>query len=92
MSGIRAIRCVVAGRVQGVFYRASTATEAQRLGIDGSVRNLPDGRVEVVAKGEGETLADLVAWLWRGPPTARVQAVYVEEWFEPVPPGFVVER
>lgn len=92
MNDIRAIRCLVAGRVQGVFYRASTATEAERLGLDGSVRNLPDGRVEVVVRGGSEALDALIAWLWKGPPAARVDAVYVEEWLEPVPTGFVAER
>jgi acylphosphatase len=83
---------LVAGRVQGVYYRSATATEAQRLAIDGAVRNLGDGRVEVIACAEAARLAELVEWLWRGPPAARVDAVAVEEWRQPVAPGFVVAR
>jgi acylphosphatase len=86
----KALRCLVAGRVQGVYYRAATAARAQQLGLHGSVRNLPDGRVEVIVKGEAAELAELAAWLWQGPPAARVEAVQVEEWQAPVAEGFVV--
>jgi len=88
----RAIRCFVSGRVQGVFYRACAADEAARLELDGSVRNLADGRVEVVAAGRDEALAELVAWLWKGPPRARVDAVEIEEWRDDVGAGFSVVR
>jgi acylphosphatase len=81
---------LVAGRVQGVFFRAATAAEAERLGVRGSVRNLPDGRVEVIAMGSADGLAELAAWLWQGPPAARVDAVQMEEWLAPVPEGFSV--
>jgi acylphosphatase len=86
------IRCVVAGRVQGVYYRAATAEEAQRLQLDGWVKNLADGRVEVVVTGERESVAALASWLWRGPPAARVDAVQMEEWSKGVPRGFAVVR
>ena len=82
----------MAGRVQGVFYRAATAAEAERLGVDGTVRNLPDGRVEVVARGDDAALTALVRWLWRGPPAARVDSVPVAECLEPVDGGFQVVR
>ena len=88
--GRKAVRCVVAGRVQGVYYRASTAREAQALGLDGWARNLADGTVEVVAAGAEESVAELCGWLWRGPPAARVNAVSVEEWVAAVPYGFEV--
>lgn len=88
----RAIRYVVAGRVQGVYYRASTATEAQRLALRGVVRNLPDGRVEVIAAGSDAAHRELAAWLWQGPPAARVESVMVEEWLQPVGEGFVIAR
>jgi acylphosphatase len=88
----RAIRCVVAGRVQGVYYRAATAEQAARLQLDGWVKNLADGRVEVVAAGSPPAVAELAAWLWRGPPAARVEAVHLEEWTGGVPNGFVVAR
>jgi acylphosphatase len=58
-----------------VFYRQSTATEAARLGLAGSVRNLPDGSVEVVAEGARAGVEALVAWCRRGPPAARVEDV-----------------
>jgi acylphosphatase len=69
---------VVSGRVQGVFFRQSTVDEAQRLGLRGWVRNLPDGRVEVEAEGERGDLEALVRYLGRGPPAARVADVQVE--------------
>jgi len=73
-----------------VYYRAATVTAAQRLGVHGLVRNLPDGRVEVIAKGSARGLAELAAWLWQGSPAARVDAVQVEEWLAPVAEGFAV--
>jgi acylphosphatase len=68
-------RFLVAGRVQGVFFRASTAQRARELGLVGVARNLDDGRVEVIASGDDEALAALHAWLHQGPPTARVDDV-----------------
>jgi acylphosphatase len=66
-----------AGRVQGVWYRASTAQEARRLGLVGWVRNLPDGRVEAVAEGNRATLDALVRFCRKGPPLARVTGLEV---------------
>ena len=71
-------RCLVAGQVQGVFFRASTRYEAQRLGITGYARNLPDGRVEVVACGEPEAVETLCVWLRNGPDQAEVSGVACE--------------
>lgn len=92
MGAAQAIRCVVGGRVQGVYYRAATAEQAQRLNLDGWVKNLADGRVEVVAAGPPEAVAALARWLWQGPPAARVDAVQIEEWASGVPRGFSVSR
>jgi acylphosphatase len=75
-------RFVVRGRVQGVFYRASTQQAAQRLGLTGWVRNRADGCVELVASGEDARLDELEKWLWQGPPNARVENVTAE----PAPP------
>ena len=86
------MRCLVAGRVQGVYYRAATADEAARLSLDGWVKNLADGRVEVVAAGEPAAIAALARWLWKGPPAARVDSVYVEEWTSSLPRGFAVAK
>ena len=72
-------RCLVSGRVQGVFYRASTAERARALGVTGYAKNLTDGRVEVLACGEEAAVEELCAWLWQGPPAAKVEAVAVED-------------
>lgn len=71
------------GHVQGVFYRANTEKEARLRGLVGFVRNLRDGRVEVVAEGPAEKLESLVEWMQRGPSHARVTGVEVE-WEEAV--------
>jgi acylphosphatase len=71
-------RCLVSGRVQGVFYRASTKEQARSRGIVGYAKNLADGRVEVLAVGASADVDALVAWLREGPPTARVAHVEVE--------------
>jgi acylphosphatase len=65
----------VAGRVQGVYFRASTAQEGRRLGLRGWALNLPDGRVEVLTCGPAEGVAELGNWLQRGPPLAKVTRV-----------------
>lgn len=65
----------VRGRVQGVFYRASTEAEARQLGLTGWVRNDDNGDVELVACGNTAALKTLEAWLWRGPANAQVEAV-----------------
>ena len=72
-------RCIVTGRVQGVFFRASTARRAAELGVTGAARNLPDGTVEVLACGSEQSVADLCGWLHEGPPAARVDGVEVRD-------------
>ncbi|MFO7954001.1 acylphosphatase [Thioalkalivibrio sp.] len=69
----------VSGRVQGVFFRASTRDEAKRLGLTGYARNEPDGSVEVLAVGPRQALDTLEEWLADGPRMARVDAVEAEE-------------
>jgi acylphosphatase len=71
------LHLVVSGRVQGVSYRQSTADAATRLGLHGLVRNLPDGRVEVLAEGERPALQALLEACRRGPPAAEVAGVEV---------------
>lgn len=71
-------RCLVAGRVQGVFFRASTREQAVRLGVTGHARNLPDGRVEVLACGAAEAVAQLRDWLRVGPAGAEVTGIACE--------------
>jgi acylphosphatase len=65
----------VTGKVQGVFFRASTRTRAQELGLSGYAQNLPNGDVEILACGEESALAELERWLHVGPPAARVSEV-----------------
>jgi acylphosphatase len=69
------VRFVVSGRVQGVFFRASTRSEALRLGIAGHATNLADGSVEIIAGGTDVALDELERWLRLGPPLARVDSV-----------------
>jgi acylphosphatase len=71
-------RLLVSGRVQGVYFRGSTAKEAERLGLTGWVKNLADGRVEAVVEGPKEAVEELVAWCWKGPPSAKVDDVAVQ--------------
>ena len=70
---------LVRGRVQGVWFRASTREQAVRLGLTGHAINLADGRVEVVACGPADRLDQLAAWLWQGPELARVDEVVSAE-------------
>ena len=73
----------VAGRVQGVFFRASCAEEARALGVTGWVRNASDGRVEAVFEGPEAAVEAMVGWCREGPAHARVDAVEVG-WEAPV--------
>jgi len=61
--------------VQGVWFRDSTRREAERLGISGYARNLPNGDVEVLASGTDAALAELALWLQAGPPLSKVSEV-----------------
>ncbi len=72
------VRVLVSGRVQGVFFRATCAELARRVGVGGWVRNLPDGRVEGVFEGAPEQVDAMVEWCRRGPPGARVDDVQAE--------------
>jgi acylphosphatase len=69
----------VSGRVQNVWFRDGCATEARAAGVDGWVRNLPDGRVEAVFEGAPDAVARLVEWCHEGPQRARVRRVEVRE-------------
>ena len=78
MSDWIARRAFVSGRVQGVYFRASTRDRARKLGVTGYARNLTDGRVEVLACGPIAAVEQLCAWLRQGPPAARVDEVVVD--------------
>jgi acylphosphatase len=71
-------RCLVSGRVHGVFYRASAQQRALGAGISGYARNLANGTVEVLACGEEATVREFIQWLWQGPAAAKVTDVQVE--------------
>ena len=92
MSDIVARRCFVSGRVQGVYFRASTRQKAIELGVSGYATNLEDGRVEVLAVGRSAAVESLIEWLFVGPPSAKVGNVEVQEIeledVEKVPVGF----
>lgn len=79
-------KCLVSGRVQGVFYRATCAHRADELGVRGYARNLADGRVEVLACGEEAAVREFVQWLWTGSAACKVAAVEVADAPEPLRP------
>jgi len=74
---MKRVNVIVSGRVQGVYYRASTQEKAQSLNLSGWVRNLPDGNVEFEAEGSEEDVDALIMWAWSGPAAARVDHVDV---------------
>lgn len=80
MAKVRA-HLYISGRVQGVFFRDHTRRMALSLGIKGFVRNLWDGRVEIVVEGEEESVKELINWCHKGPPLAKVEKVEIE--YEP---------
>lgn len=82
----------MSGRVQGVFYRATTAQRARELGVTGYAKNLPDGRVEVLACGEPELVHELIEWLWTGSSASKVTAVEVSDVSPDEPPSAFLTR
>ena len=89
---LQRVHIIVCGRVQGVYFRASTRDRARQLGLAGWVRNCPDGNVELIAEGEKAKLEQLVTWCHSGPRGAAVRDVMVE-WQETAGEfvGFVVK-
>ncbi|WP_298188275.1 acylphosphatase [uncultured Pseudomonas sp.] len=82
----------VSGRVQGVYFRQATAQQAEQLALDGWVRNLVDGRVEVLFEGEEAAVAELADWLQQGPETAEVSGLELQELALQGIAGFIVRR
>ncbi len=74
---IRTVKIVVAGHVQGVFFRKFTKRKADELGVFGTVLNRNDGCVEITAQAETDTLEAFIEWCRKGPITARVDAVEI---------------
>lgn len=85
---MRSVRLGISGRVQGVWYRGWTVREADRLGLDGWVRNRADGTVEALFCGPAEAVERMIEACRRGPPSAQVTAVTVEEAPPPGAMGF----
>ncbi|MGM0372245.1 MAG: acylphosphatase [Halobacteriota archaeon] len=82
----------VSGRVQGVFFRATTRDQAQERDVDGWVKNLPDGRVEAVFEGSEAAVKGMIEWCHEGSPAANVEAVDVR-WADPQGiEGFEIRR
>ena len=71
------VHVYISGRVQGVFFRASTRDEAKRLGLTGWARNMPDGRVEAVFEGDEAVVDAMISWCKKGSPHSRVDDVEV---------------
>ncbi len=69
---------LISGRVQGVWFRASTKQKAEQLGIKGWVRNTSDGCVEAVFEGQEELVREIIEWCYHGPPMAKVSNVEVK--------------
>lgn len=89
---LQTISITVSGIVQGVYYRQSTKEKALDLGISGIVKNLPDGKVHILATGTPDVLDQLVQWCKQGPVHAKVTSVNVEQVADEVFMGFVIQR
>jgi len=76
---MRRVKVLVSGRVQGVYFRMFTQNKAKHLGIKGCARNLPDGRVEIIAEADNSSIEKLIKWCRKGPVTARVDDVEIFE-------------
>jgi len=82
MRAEKAVYIRVYGIVQGVFFRAFTRNWASRLGLNGYVKNMPDGSVEIVAEGSEENIKELIGRVKEGPPAASVERIETE-WKKP---------
>ncbi len=82
----------VSGRVQGVRFRQATAEQAERLELSGWVRNLADGRVEVLFEGYEAAVSELASWLRTGPQAAQVSGLELQEQAVQGIAGFIVRR
>jgi acylphosphatase len=76
---MRKVKILVTGRVQGVYFRMFTQNKAKQFGIKGHARNLPDGRVEIIAEADHGSIEQLIKWCHKGPVTARVDHVEMTE-------------
>ena len=89
---LKTLSIKVAGKVQGVYYRQSTREKAQQLGVTGTVQNLRNGDVLIVATGTTDQLDQLVSWCKQGPPRAVVTDIQVEQKDTHPFNGFTIQR
>ena len=89
---MKTIRLIIKGKVQGVFFRATAKDIADRLGIQGWVRNLPDKNVEIIATATDELLVQLIEWCKKGPSRAIVDEVIIEDMEAQAVKGFRIMR
>ena len=73
------VRVIISGRVQGVWFRASTKQKAEQLGLMGWVRNTADGKVEAVFEGEENVVNQMIKWCYLGPPLSKVQNIEIKK-------------
>ena len=71
------VHLFISGRVQGVFFRSSTKEKAKKIGVNGFVRNLADGRVEAVFEGKEDRIEKMVDWCRRGPIGVEVSKIEI---------------
>ncbi|MCL7422174.1 MAG: acylphosphatase [Methylobacter sp.] len=76
---MRKVKILVSGRVQGVYFRAFTQSKARQLNVKGYARNLPDGRVEIIAEADNSILEEFIKLCGKGPLTARVDHIEMTE-------------
>ena len=76
---MRRVKLLVSGRVQGVYFRMFTQNKAKHFGVKGYARNLPDGRVEIIAEADPGSIENFIKWCHKGPVTARVDHVEMTE-------------
>jgi acylphosphatase len=87
------VHVIISGRVQGVWYRASTKQKAEELGLQGWVKNTVKGNVEAVFEGDKALVDEMISWCWKGPPLAQVTDVQmVQQDTKETLTGFVVLR
>lgn len=79
MAEKKAVHAVISGRVQGVNFRMETSLAADRYGVKGWVRNVPDGTVEAYFEGDAENVDSMLDWCRKGPPAASVSDVRVQQ-------------
>ena len=82
---MKAYKINVFGRVHGVYFRATTLQKANELGIKGTVKNLPDGSVQIITEGSSDKLELFIKWCHEGPVLAKVTSVEISD---TVPVGF----